>query len=100
MTNILGLKITHHDTGAALIADTRIIAISEERLNRIKHSRNMFPELSINYCLKAAGINPKDVNHIFIDQLMMRSDFQVEKQFRDWDTKDLFSKAKIHIVNH
>lgn len=100
MTKILGLKITHHDTGAALIAGTRIVAISEERLNRIKHSRNTFPKLSIDYCLNAAGIKPREIDYIFIDQLMQRDDFPVEKMFREWDTAGHFARAKIHIVNH
>ena len=49
MSKVLGVKCSGHDTGAALIADGRIVAIAEERLNRIKHSFNMFPHLSIRY---------------------------------------------------
>mgnify|MGYP001588545261 CR=1 FL=1 len=49
---ILGAKITSHDTGAALISGTRVVAIAEERLCRIKHSTNVFPTLSIDYCLE------------------------------------------------
>lgn len=52
---VLGLKVFGHDTGAALIEDTdgdvKITAISEERLNRRKHT-SRFPIFSIDYCLK------------------------------------------------
>lgn len=44
---IHGVKMTSHDTGAALIAEGHIVAIAEERLNRVKYSENIFPEKSI-----------------------------------------------------
>jgi carbamoyltransferase len=53
---IMGIKSVGHDTGAAIIADQgddlRIHAISEARLNRIKHSWR-YPLLSMQYCLDA-----------------------------------------------
>jgi len=55
----LGLKIIGHDTGAALLTDYRIIAISQERLDRKKYSM-AFPKESIDYCLSAAGIKSID----------------------------------------
>src|SRR3989338_5496179 len=53
---IIGLKILGHDTGAALLIDNQVVAISQERLDRKKYSR-AFPEESVNYCLSAANLN-------------------------------------------
>ncbi len=86
---ILGLKILGHDTGAVLLVDgpaqsnpadrqqkgqalfgaSKVIAISQERLDRKKYSR-AFPAESVNYCLKAAGLNNiDDVDVIAIEQM-------------------------------
>lgn len=59
--NILGLHTFGHDTGAALISEGRLMAIGEERLNRMKHS-GAFPHKSIEYLLKAAGL--EDISRI------------------------------------
>lgn len=53
--NVLGLKISGHDTGAALIAGGRVVAIAQERLDRTKYS-GAFPQKSIDYCLTASGV--------------------------------------------
>ena len=62
---VMGVKSIGHDTGAAIISDRdhklKICAISEARLNRIKHSWR-FPLHSIQYCLDAFGLN--DLNKI------------------------------------
>ncbi len=56
---VLGLKGSGHDTGAAILweeaGELKFVAISEERLNRSKHSLQ-YPLMSIDYCLKAAGL--------------------------------------------
>ena len=98
--NILGLKATGHDTGAALISGKRIIAIAEERLNRVKHSQYMFPELSIRYCLNAFGLKPKDIDLIVIDQFNSEVEYPTAEIFRAWDTEGAFSDARLEIINH
>lgn len=56
---VLGIKAGGHDTGAAALMERgrnlHIVAIAEERLNRSKHSRQ-YPLMSIDYCLKALGL--------------------------------------------
>ena len=64
---VLGLKSLGHDPGAALIADGKVVAISEERLNRIKYSPHRFPALSIDYCLKALNVQPREVDLVVCD---------------------------------
>lgn len=66
---VLGLKILGHDTGAALLIDDKIVAISQERLDRKKYS-SKFPEKSVNYCLAAAELKSlDDVDVIAIEQM-------------------------------
>lgn len=71
---VLGLKCYSHDTGAAILSDDSgelvVHAISEARLNRRKHSFT-YPLMSIDYCLKALGLNGLDeVDLICIDRHM------------------------------
>ena len=66
---ILGIKIWGHDTGAALLIDDQMVAISQERLDRKKYS-GTFPEESVDYCLSAAGLNSiDDVDIVAIEQV-------------------------------
>ncbi len=97
--NILGLKIRGHDTGAALIADGRIVAIAEERLNRVKHSFEMFPLQSIDYCLDALGLEAKDIDCVVIDQVSGRWRADMKKIFSE-HTGERFTHARIEIINH
>jgi carbamoyltransferase len=62
--NVLGIHHRGHNCGAALVTDQDVFAISEERLDGIKHSGGGLPQLSINYCLDLAGLMPKDIDLI------------------------------------
>jgi len=69
---VMGLNCSSHDSGAALLhADEgklAVVAVSEARLNRIKHNA-AFPLLSITYCLQHFGIALADVAMVCIDRL-------------------------------
>lgn len=97
--NILGLKIIGHDTGAALISGKLVVAISEERLCRVKHSPRIFPSKSINYCINAAGITDKDIDLIVID-LTGNRDVKYIKSIFDKKTRDRFSSVRKVVINH
>src|ERR1700723_2784354 len=63
---ILGINAYHGNSSAAIIADGRLIAaVEEERFNRVKYAAG-FPVAAIRYCLDAAGITIKEVDHIAI----------------------------------
>jgi len=63
---ILGINAYHGNASAAIIADGRLIAaVEEERFNRVKYAAG-FPSAAIRYCLDAAGITLKEVDHIAI----------------------------------
>ena len=96
---VLGLKIVGHDTGAALVADGRIVAIAEERLNRVKHSPYMFPTLAIDYCLNAINVKPNEVDLIVIDQVFLKEKYPMRELFLQ-AVGQRFSRADIRVINH
>lgn len=61
---ILGISGFYHDSAACLIKDGEIIAAAqEERFSRIKHDEG-FPALSVQYCLKEAGIAADEIHNV------------------------------------
>ena len=62
--NILGINAFHPDASAALLKDGKlVVAVEEERFNRVKHSAG-FPYNAMKYCLKKAGLELKDIDYI------------------------------------
>lgn len=61
---ILGISAFYHDSAACLVQDGKIIAAAqEERFSRKKHDAS-FPKLSVNFCLKQAGIKASDIDYV------------------------------------
>src|SRR2546421_612480 len=66
VTAILGLNAYHGDAAAALVIDGELVAAAEEeRFNRVKHVAG-FPSLAAAWCLRDAGLEPGDLDHIAI----------------------------------
>lgn len=64
MTAILGISAFYHDSAAALVVDGEIVAAAqEERFTRKKHDHE-FPQNAIDYCLRQAGLEPEDLDHV------------------------------------
>ena len=70
---ILGISCYYHDSAACLLKDGHIIAAAqEERFTRIRHDQE-FPTNAIKYCLKEAGIEPKDLDYVgFYDKPLIK----------------------------
>ncbi len=61
---ILGISCFYHESAATLIADGKVIAASaEERFTRKKHDSE-FPKMAVDFCLKKAEINAKDLDYV------------------------------------
>ena len=62
---ILGISSNnYHDASAAIVIDGKLIACSsEERFTMQKHDPN-YPMHSIEYCLKMAGIESRDLDYV------------------------------------
>ena len=66
MSIILGINAYHPAASAALIIDgVPVVAIAEERLNRVKNYSG-FPKLAIDQCLSISGVSWPDVNAVSI----------------------------------
>ena len=64
--NILGINAYHGNASAALLCDGQLVAaVEEERFNRVKYAAG-FPTAAIRYCLQAAGITLKDIDHVAV----------------------------------
>ncbi len=63
-THILGISAFFHDSAAALLGDGEIVAAAqEERFTRKKHDPG-FPRNAVGYCLREAGIEPRDLTAV------------------------------------
>ena len=61
---ILGISAYYHDSAAAIIRNSEIIAAAqEERFTRIKHDPT-FPINAIRYCLEEAGVTLDDIEAV------------------------------------
>jgi carbamoyltransferase len=68
----LGINAVYHDSAAVLVRDGVVLAAAEdERFTHIKHAKRpvpfstwQLPFDAIDYCLGAAGITLKDVDHV------------------------------------
>jgi len=69
---VLGINAAYHQSAAAIVDSTGIIAAAEEeRFNRVRHGKSTRAELvyhlpleAIDYCLRAAGCGLEDVDYI------------------------------------
>jgi carbamoyltransferase len=105
--NVLGLhKDPWHNTGAALIRHqkekTEFVFISEERLDRIKDSRN-FPRLSIKACLKEFKLDSLNQVDLVVIDYIRNKDWRMD-YFKTpcvlSSELDLLPSSKIHVMNH
>src|SRR4051812_47198467 len=66
MSVILGINTFHAGSSAALIIDGQpVVALAEERLNRIKYYAG-FPKLAIRRCLEIAGVGFSEVDAVAV----------------------------------
>jgi len=69
----LGISCYYHDSAAAILKDGKVVAaVEEERFSRKKFDDG-FPKMAINYCIKEAGITPKDIQCVaFYDKSVLK----------------------------
>ena len=79
MTAILGISAYYHDSAAALVIDGKIVAAAqEERFTRKKHD-HAFPVNAIDYCLREAGIQRRDLDYVgFYDKPLLKFERLIE----------------------
>jgi carbamoyltransferase len=70
---VLGISAFYHDSAAALVEDSRIVAAAqEERFTRKKHDSS-FPNNAIAYCLQEAKVKLEELDHVvFYDKPFLK----------------------------
>lgn len=69
---VLGVNALFHDPSAALVIDGKVAAAAEEeRFSRRKHGKRPLPfsawelpELAMRWCLRHAGLTPRDLDAV------------------------------------
>ena len=76
---ILGISAFYHDSAAALVVDSKIIAAAqEERFTRIKHDES-FPTYAVKYCLEEANCELTEIDHVvFYEKPFLKFDRLLE----------------------
>ncbi len=106
---ILGLlggvsPLMHHDAGAALLVDGKIVAAAEEeRFVRIKSGLGCLPIKSISACLKEAGLSIKDIDLVAhcgntFDDLEGRIDLYLRHYFGHAPKIALYNHQRCHLA--
>jgi len=69
----LGISCHYHDSAAALLKNGKVIAaVEEERYSRKKFDDG-FPKMAIDFCLRDAGITPKEIHSVaFYDKSVLK----------------------------
>jgi carbamoyltransferase len=121
--NILGINAVYHESAAALVVNGKLVAaVEEERFNRIKpgteasfDNPHQLPERAIRYCLKEAGLDADDIDHVAFsfDPKLRRTQFRREwwsPQFEETFltrlgqvrlvAEELLGRRKFHFVPH
>jgi len=80
--NILGISAFYHDSAAAIINDTEIIAaVQEERFTRIKQD-SAFPVNSIKFCLEYSGLSIDELDAVvFYDKPLLKFERLLETYY-------------------
>ncbi|WP_297068920.1 carbamoyltransferase [Thermococcus sp.] len=95
---ILGIH-DGHDAGAVLIDGDKVLAVNEERLNRVKKYRG-FPSLSMLEVLKMANASPEDIDIIAIAGIFRKRKRLLELEANLRATFGPDFKQKILFVEH
>jgi hypothetical protein len=91
---ILGISASHNGAACLLRGDELVVAIQEERLSRFKRHcmYGAGPSLSIDYCLRTAGIDPAE-----LDLVVLCGQGEAQSDVHDV-TRDPFLKVLTHQI--
>jgi carbamoyltransferase len=70
---ILGISAYYHDSAACLLRDGEIVAAGQEERFTRKKGDSAFPKNAVDFCLKTAGIQEKDLAFVgFYDKPLLK----------------------------
>lgn len=89
---VLGLSASHNGSACLLHGDELVVAVQEERLTGVKRARvhGAEPALCVEYCLREAGITPKDLAMVAI----------AVQGFHSAPEHDLALNPQLRVVHH
>lgn len=92
--------LNYHDPAAMIISDGKILfGVEEERLNGIKGSKGLFPQMAINECLKFCNISKCDITGVAIgyDPALWGNRLQLEMEhvLKQCKTKNRINAIKL-----
>jgi len=107
---ILGINSAYHEPSACLIKDGIIVAaVEEERFNRIRHGKpanilnpHQLPEKSIEYCLRAAEIEAKDIDYIgysFVPETRFEKNVGIDREFIEGSAGSFSGEETFYYLN-
>ena len=89
---VLGLTVLTHDTAACIVEDDKVlVAIEEERLTGVKHSKE-FPNRSIAYYLDALEISAEQIDQVAIcldTSLMLQNRYLANNQLHQMNEESV-----------
>ena len=101
MSVILGLTTYHAGSSAAIIIDGEpVVAIAEERLNRVKYYAG-FPKLAVRQCLESANLSFSDIDAVAVGRdssanLHKKLEFALKNPSRLFNLAKIRSKSKTY----
>jgi carbamoyltransferase len=99
MSVILGINTFHAGSSAAVVIDGEpVVAIAEERLNRVKYFAG-FPKLAVQKCLEVAGVKFSDLDAVAVGRdssanLHKKLEFALKNPARLLNLARIRSKSK------
>jgi carbamoyltransferase len=77
--HILGISAFYHDSAACLLRDGEIVAAGQEERFTRKKGDSAFPARSVEYCLRAGGIDMGDLSSVgFYDKPLLKFERIIE----------------------
>jgi carbamoyltransferase len=98
---ILGIhRDPYHSTGAAVLCEDgarlRVVAVSQERVDRIKHS-HAYPDEAIDYCLKTVGAESVTDCDMVVADYIFRPDWRTFQHYQPYQPPGLYSALRFHL---
>ena len=95
MAVILGIHDGHHSSAAIFVDSKLVAAFAEERLTRIK-SEYGYPEKSIEYCLKEAGLIETDIDIVVLASISLPPKYHMTKRSTTFTIDDFWREQELY----
>jgi len=95
MAVILGIHDGHHSSAAIFVDSKLVAAFAEERLTRTK-SEYGYPEKTIEYCLKEAGLIETDIDIVVLASISLPPKYHMAKRSTTFTIDDFWKEQEMY----